>query len=158
MTDKSTVRALAQFFDDIRLESTGKLILIGQYFTDLVLAPGVLPTDRLAILITVRWPKDFVPNSFAIRIEVTGQAPIVQEMPPPPPMAQTDAAPSPFAGVTAQTVIHCRFIPLRVGDCIDVWVQVDGENIPAGRLSVTGVPPAAMVMKPTQMVNPTEAQ
>ena len=62
------VRALAQFFDDIRMEFTGKLILIGQSMDDLLLQKdSPLPFDRLAILVTMRWPRDYSPSSFKLK-------------------------------------------------------------------------------------------
>jgi hypothetical protein len=138
MTDKNIpVIGFAQFFDDIRREDNGKLIAIGMYTGDMVLPPGAPPADRLAILITVKWPLTYTPSSLNVRVEVPGQPPITMaDAFEAPRSAPLEAPPSSFAGATLQTVIQSRFPPLRIGDKIDVWLLVDEHEIPAGRLQV----------------------
>jgi hypothetical protein len=141
----SPVRALAQFFDDIRVEATGKLILIGQYYGDMLLPPNlVVPIDRLAALVTMRWPRDHKPNDLSLRIEITGQPTIAQDLAGVPEIDLSDKPVSPFSSITAQGMVHIRFLPLRIGDNIDVWVSADGVDVPAGRLHVGAGAPLVM--------------
>ena len=135
-TEKPPIIALAQFFDDIRMEVTGKAILIGQYAGYMVLSPGSMPVDRVAVLLTVRWPRDYTPREMGMKIDVPGQPPLVHPLPALSPPDFTNKPPSPFSGVMMQAVLHLRFAPLRIGDTIDVWFQADGHDFPAGRLSL----------------------
>ena len=137
MTDtRPPIEAYAQFFDDIRIEITGKMILIGQYVGDLVLIPGPMILDRLSVLFTARWPRETKPKQLGIRVEIPGQPHISQVLPAPAMPDFTNKPISPFAGVTVQGIIQLRFPPLRIGDIIDVWIQADDYDIPAGRLNV----------------------
>jgi hypothetical protein len=145
-SEKSPVIAWAQFFDDIRAEATGKLILIGQYPIDMILLPNSLPVDRLAVLLTARWPREYELKTLGVRIEIPGQPPIIQSLPAP--MKSDFAGPpvSPFSGLITQAVLQLRFAPLRIGDVIDVWLLTDGDEVPAGRLRIVeGPPPASLV-------------
>jgi hypothetical protein len=136
-SNDSPVRALAQFFDDIRVEITGKLILIGQYQNQLVLHPeNPVPLDRLSVLITMRWPRGYHPKKVSLKAFLSGQPPIVQDLPPIQEAEFGDKPISPFSGVTAQMLLNCWFLPLRGGDFFDVWAIVDDVDIPAGRLEV----------------------
>jgi hypothetical protein len=143
-SDRVPVRALALFFDDIRLEIGGKLTLIGQYAGDLWLNPASQPTDRLAVLLHLTWPREYEPRNCAFRIEVTGQPPIAQDFPTPRKPDFSNKPLSPFSGILVQLAVHLRFPPLRTGDIIDVWCKVDDHELPAGRLRIgapQGQPP-----------------
>lgn len=139
--DAPPVSVFAQFLDDIRIEATGKAILIGQYTNgEMILPPGFPPVDRLSILITARWPRSYRPEKFGLHIEIPGQPPLDQDFPP---LAEPEFAgkpETPFSGTTMQAIIQARFPPLRVGDTIDVWVKIDGHDFPAGRLTVHDKP------------------
>jgi hypothetical protein len=135
---ESPIIAFAQFFDDIRMEINGKAILIGQYAGDLILQAGFpVFVDRLAILLTVKWPRDYMPNGLSIEINIPGQPKINQPLDNPPSMDFSHRPLSDFSGVMLQWVIQLRFAPLRAGDIIDVWFKADGRELPAGRLFVT---------------------
>jgi hypothetical protein len=140
--------ALAQFFDDIRVEITGKTILIGQYVGDMILASGALPVDRLAVLLSAKWPRDYLPQTIGVKIDVTAQASIIQSFAVPEPSGLSDKPPTPFAGVTMQAMFQLRFPPVRVGDFVDVWLQVDGRDIPAGRLKIVDQPRPELALRP----------
>jgi len=136
MSDLPSITAIALFFDDIRFESNNKLILIGQYASDMIVSPGSLPVDRLSILLHVRWPLDFTPKTVIVRVSVPGQPPMVQPLPTSDPIIITRPK-SEFSSVIMQGIVQLRFPPLRAGDTIDVWVQLDGHDIPAGRLHIS---------------------
>jgi len=138
MTEKPPITALAQFFDDIRMEVNGKTILIGQYNGDLILPQGTpMMVDRLAILLTARWPRDYVPKELGFKISIPGQPQIDQPLAPLPTVDFSDRPVSDFSGVMIHGAIQLRFAPLRVGDTIEVWLKADGHDLPAGRLTVT---------------------
>lgn len=137
-----SITATALFFDDIRVEVTGKMILIGQYVGDMILGGGAPPVDRLAVLLNARWPRDYVPASLRVRIEIPGSPNIEYPLPLPAPMDFSNIPVSPFSGVVTGFAIFLRFAPLRVGDMIDVWILADGTEFPAGRLRVSAQPTA----------------
>lgn len=140
-SDKPPIIAFAQFFDDIRLEVTGKFILIGQYVGTMLIIPGTQLVDRLAVLLTVRWPRDHMPSSLGVNVDIPGQPPIVQALPTPSTPDFADKPLSPFAGIATQAILQLRFPPLRSGDIIDVWFEADGHKFPAGRLYVSDKAP-----------------
>jgi hypothetical protein len=140
MTDRPPITAMALFFDDVRFEVTGKVILIGQYVGDLILPDGAAPVDRLAVLVHVRGPRDYMPVRLGVRIEVPGTPPVVRQFPSPAASDFSDTPLSPFSASTMQAVIQLRFPPLRAGDLVDVWVQSDGNEFPAGRLRISNHP------------------
>jgi len=136
--DQPPVVALAQFFDDVRIEVTGKSILIGQYSGDLFLHPSSpFSVDRLTVLLTAGWPRDYLPKACGVRIDIPAQQPVKQQFPLPKEPDFTGKPLSPFAGVTIQGIIMLRFAPLRIGDAIDVWFLADDCEIPAGRLRIS---------------------
>ena len=119
-TERPPIIALAQFFDDIRVEVTGKAILIGQYASYMVLSPGMMPVDRLAVLLTVRWPRDYIPREMGMKIDVPGQLPLVYPLPAPSPPDFTNKPLSPFAGVMMQAVLQLRSLRAS-GDFDQYW-------------------------------------
>lgn len=132
--DKKSIIVLAMFFDDIRLEVGNKFSLIGQYSGVMNIHEGSMPVDRLAVLLHMRWHPDLSLNKGEIRISVTGQPLYRQDIPIPPlnnPIPRTE-----FSANIAQIAVHMRFPPLRVGDSIDVWADLDGVEYVAGRLRV----------------------
>jgi hypothetical protein len=136
-SEKSPVTAWAQFFDDIRMEASGKPILIGQYVTDMVIPLGSMPVDRLAVLIAAKWPREYWPTTLMVRINMPGQPPIEAALPVPEKIDVSDKPLSPFSGYITQVAIQLRFAPLRAGDILDVWLRADEHDIPAGRLRIT---------------------
>lgn len=136
--DTSPIIATALFFDDIRLEVGNKLSMLGNYAGVLSIptAPSAgISVDRLAIFLYVRWDPDYHhPTNIAARILVPGQPPIQQTFPSPG--VNPDPQTTPFKATIMQAVISLRFPPLRVGDAIEVWAEIDGVDYPAGRLRV----------------------
>src|SRR5882757_9191217 len=112
MTDQPPITAIALFFDDIRWEVTGKTILIGQYVGDLVLpSAAVPPPDRLAVLLHMRWPRDYRPAAIAVRIDIPGSPPISRQLSLPASPDYAGRPLSPFAGTIMQGVVQVHFLP-----------------------------------------------
>ena len=140
MNQKDQATALAIFCDDIRVEVTGKLFCIGVYTTNVHIRPEDI-FDRVAVLITIKWPRALIPNFVGVKTQVTAQP----EMPYQALQFQslnmsTDKPISPFSGFKMKTFLQLRFPPLRVDDTIDVWVKVDDQEIPAGRIYIEKAP------------------
>ncbi|MGC8476609.1 MAG: hypothetical protein ACP5NP_09675 [Acetobacteraceae bacterium] len=133
MSAPSSLQALALFFDDIRLELGYKFTLIGQYLGDVYLPPGAPPLDRLAILLIARWPLDWFPASVSARVVLPRQDPVIQQLPVQP-SAMPPPAQTAFSGYNFQAAMNLRFAPLQTGDIIEVWMNFDGDYVPAGRL------------------------
>jgi hypothetical protein len=77
--DRTPITGVALFFDDIRIEIGAKLTLIGQYIGTLFHNESAIPIERLAVLLYLRWPRDYIPENCSIRVEITGQPPVTQE-------------------------------------------------------------------------------
>ncbi len=62
---------------------------------------------------------------------------------------------TPFAGHNFQAALQIRFAPLQAGDMVEVWMNFDGHDLPAGQLRIIddiaalGVPPENAVDAPT---------
>lgn len=134
--DPPPITTLAQFFDDVRVEANGKLILIGQYSGDLMFPLGMPSPDQIAILVTSKWPRSYTPSALGIKINIPGQPPVIPPSLQIPEHQPLDDPPSPFAGMLMQAMVQCRLPPLRGGDFIDVWILADGHELPAGRLRI----------------------
>ena len=130
------VTAIALFFDDIRKEVGNKLTCVGQYVVDLGLPAGIA-VDRLAILLHLRWPLDYKPESLSVRVDLPtqGDGPY-QPLPIDLALPVVEDPHSPFSQTVLQGVLLLRLPPLRGGDAIAVWVRVDKHDFPAGRLFV----------------------
>ena len=133
------VRVVALFFDDARLEVTGKAILIGQYTSEIGIHDPLL-LDRLCVFLDIRWPRDYQPSNLTVRVDIPSQPlPVETELMVPAPLDYSNKPQSPFSGAVMQGVVQLRFPPLRYNDNIDVWVTVDGHRFAAGRVTI--VPP-----------------
>lgn len=141
MEAASPITAIALFFDDIRMEVTGKNIFIGQYTDQLFLAPAAPPTDRIWVVFFVRWPLSYSPRSMSVKVEVPGQPPINQPFNVP---QLTATGEPPFDYAMMQAIVQLRFLPLRVNDVLRAWIEVDGRELPAGYLRVGELPKQMM--------------
>lgn len=158
MSVPASLRVLALFFDDVRFEIGAKFTLVGQYQADLYIPPNAPPFDRLAVLLIARWPLDWFPTSIAARLVLPRQDPVVEQFPVGSP-TETSEPLTPFAGHYFQAVLHMRFAPLRVGDAIEVWMTLDGHDLPAGRLRIIDAPgalPSNAVGVPTPPAAPSK--
>lgn len=138
MTDSLSVQASVLFCDDIRVESTGKLFCVGVYTARLGLFENA-PVDRLGVLVSIRWPRDYRPDALAIKLLLPGMRegewqPL--DMPSSYPELPPGQLPSPFAGMVINAVINVRFPAARIGDVVDLWLRADGRELPVGRLDI----------------------
>jgi len=121
------IQATSMFCDDVRMETCGKIMLIGCYPGNILVLNPAQPIDRLWILTKIFWPRDFDVTGMRLRIDLPAQEPgfvNVQNAPPP-----TDAiTPS------ATCVWQLRFLPLRPGDLIRVSVDLGGRMLQCGEL------------------------
>jgi hypothetical protein len=140
MKDETPVTAIAFFFDDARLEVGNKFSFMGMYVDDAVLSTPNVPFDRLAVLLHIRWRRDFEAGSFKFRIEIPRQDPISHEIEPPAPDPGKSPTTTPFAEMQLNAVLNLRFPPLQPGDDIKIWAIIDGIDVPAGRLVIRGPP------------------
>jgi len=127
------ISVIALFFDDIRIEVTGKNIFVGQYIDQVLLAPDAPPLDRLWVAFFIRLPLGYSPHSMAVKIDIPGQPPINQMFSSPPTTAHAEA---PFDYASVQAIVQLRFPPLRPNDVVRAWIEVDGQEFPGGYLRV----------------------
>jgi len=140
MTDG--VQAVALFFDELRFEVHNKFSLMGQYVGAMyLLDPMRAPVDRLGIIVYAKWPLELRPHTLCLRIELPRQEPLDFDLTAQQQFPESSEPPSPFRSRLFQTGMNLRFPPLQVGDALDVWLTVNDQVIPAGRLSIRSQPP-----------------
>lgn len=142
MTEVAPIVVTAMFLDDIRMEVGSKLSLMGMYTSTMALPEGAL-VDRISIFLYLRWHPDHItPKHCVVRIQVTGQPETRQEFP----IVEMELPPgrTPFTAQFLNTAVQMRFPPLRVGDSVDVWADIDGDEYPAGRLRIVAAAPPAL--------------
>jgi len=121
------ILATSMFCDDVRVEATGKLILVGCYPGNIMVVNPTQPVDRIWIFTKILWPRDFDVTGMRLRIDMPAQEPAfvtVQNSPPP----------SPEVSPAATCVWQLRFLPLRAGDLIRIGVELAGRIVPCGEL------------------------
>jgi hypothetical protein len=124
------------FCDDIRMEATGKLTLIGCYPGNVILANPAQPIDRLCIYTKVIWGKDFDASALRLRVDLPAQEPNFMDVQTSSPA--TDETPG-----LATCVMNLRFPPLRVGDRLRVGVTAGSRLFYSGELLVIQAAPPA---------------
>jgi hypothetical protein len=127
------ILATSLFCDDVRMEATGKLMLIGCYPGNIIVVNPAQPLDRLWVFTKILWPRDFDPAGLRMRIDLPAQQPgymPVQTMAP----AHADMMPS------ATCVWQLRILPLRVGDVLRVGVELGGRVAHSGELLAVAQP------------------
>jgi hypothetical protein len=130
------ILATSLFCDDVRVETTGKLILIGCYPGNMIVLNPAQPVDRLWVFTKITWPKDFDVTGMRLRIDMPAQEPGFVTV-------QNNPAPAPDMSPGATCVWQLRFLPLRPGDLIRVGVELGGRVVPSGELlTVAPAPPA----------------
>jgi hypothetical protein len=120
------------FCDDIRLEATGKLNLVGCYPGNVIIASPHQPIDRLFIYTRLVWGHDFDPTGLRLRVDMPGQEPSFMEV-------QSITPATPESPGVAACVMNLRFPPLRVGDRLQVHIDAGAHTAITGELFV--VPP-----------------
>ncbi len=135
--------AVVLFCDDVRLEATGKLTLVGHYVGESCHLPAHATMDRCAIYLHATWPWRIEPKAVSLRVDLPGREPTVHpvRIAARGERATTEAPPDAFL---LQSYLHLRFSPLQDGDTLRVFLRVDGSERPAGQLTVRrAAPPAA---------------
>lgn len=146
MTDGIEVQAL--FCDEVRLETGGKVSAMGLYTGALLLLdPADNPVDRLGIVVSVVWPREFRPDKIGIRVQLPRQELLQGDLPEALPGRLQEEALAGSKKLRLFSSFNIRTVPLQPGDVIEVWLMVNEQAFSAGRLHVQGAPtlqPAAV--------------
>jgi hypothetical protein len=127
--------AIVLFCDDVRLEATGKLTLVGHYVSQSCQLSARATLDRCAIYLHATWPWRIEPKEVALRVDVPRREPTVY----PVRIAERAKRPpgeAPPEVFLLQSYLHLRFPPLEDGDSLRVFLRVDGTERPAGHITV----------------------
>jgi hypothetical protein len=127
------VLSVSVFCDDIRMEATGKLTLVGCYPGSVIIATPGQPIDRLCIYTRMMWGNEFDPAGLRLRVDLPAQEPNFMQV------QSTSPATQETPGL-ATCVMNLRFAPLRVGDRLRVSVDAGGRLITSGDLTVVPAP------------------
>lgn len=134
--------AIANFFDDIRLEFGGKMSLMGIYQSDLLVPnnPTVIPKLCCKITVTTSHDQPFRSVSFRVRCDKTV---LVEQVLPPATIEElakqlrdNEDPQDPFQRLSLSG--HLVIAPLLVDRSFTIKAEavVNGEVLPAGRLKV----------------------
>lgn len=134
--------AIANFFDDIRLELGGKMSLMGIYQADLLVPnnPTVIPKLCCKIIVTTSQDQPFRSASFRVRSDETV---LVEQVLPSDALEQlakqvrdSEDPQDPFQRFSLSA--HLVIAPLLVDRSFTIKAEavVDGEVLPAGRLKI----------------------
>jgi hypothetical protein len=132
--DRLPIMAVSQFCDDVRMETTGKLFLIGCYPANIIALNPAHSTDRLWVVTKILWPRDFDATGMRICIDVPAQQPGFVAV-------ETDASTNSSTMLSATSAWQVRFPPLRPGDVIRVHVECGGGRVNCGELTAAALPP-----------------
>ncbi len=132
-SDRLPIMATTHFCDDLRIEATGKLLLVGCYPGSLILLNSAAPIDRLWVVTKILWPRGFDVTDMRMRIDVPAQEPGFVPVAP----VSSDTA---SAMLTATCAWQLRFPPLRPGDVIRVRVECGGGTVNCGELAAAAAP------------------
>ncbi len=135
-TEAVSVLSVSVFCDDIRMEATGKLTLIGCYPGNVIMAVPGQPIDRLCIYTRMTWGNDFDPAGLRLRVDLPAQEPNFMQV-------QSTAPATDESQGLATCVMNLRFPPLRIGDRLRVSVDAGGQLITSGDLVVVPAPAPA---------------
>ena len=131
------ILATSVFCDDVRLEATGKVTLVGCYPGNVVVSEAAHPVDRLWVFTKLTWGNDFDPAGLRMRADFPAQETGLMNVQPNP--VERDG----MAG-NAICVWQLRFYPLRPGDVLRVAVERGGSVLPCGEILAI---PAAQVTR-----------
>ncbi|MBU9598150.1 hypothetical protein LGN04_29190 [Burkholderia multivorans] len=134
--------AIANFFDDIRLELGGKISLMGIYQSDLLVPnnPTVIPKLCCKITVTTSLDQPFRAASFRVRSDETV---LVEQVLPSDVLEglakqvrDNEDPEDPFQRISL--IGHLIITPLLVDKSFTIKAEavVDGEVLPAGRLKI----------------------
>lgn len=139
MTGGIEVQAL--FCDEVRVETGGKVSAMGLYTGALLLPdPADNPVDRLGIVVSAIWPREFRPDKIGIRFQLPRQELLQGDLPEALAGRLQEGALAGSEAFRLLSSFNIRTVPLRPGDVIEVWLIVNEQALPAGRLHVQGAP------------------
>ncbi len=131
--DSLPVLTVSVFCDDVRMEATGKLTLVGCYPGNVLIATPGNPIDRLCIYTKMTWGQDFDPAGMRLRVDLPAQEPNFMSV-------QTTSPATEHEPGVATCVMNLRFPPLRIGDRLRVSLDAGGRLINSGDLLVVQPP------------------
>jgi hypothetical protein len=138
------VYATGLFFDDIRFEVGNKLSLMGMYQGELQRYSPDMIIDRIGVIVLAKWSYEDPPTHCRIVCEVPRTTIPPLDLPlldaPNVPPQETR---SPFAGIVLTVPFNIRLPNLVGGEAVAVWMEVNDERVPLGRLVVKDVFAAA---------------
>ena len=67
--------------DDLRLEVSGKIIIVGMYPSNIVMPTAELVVPQLQFFFTVDFPRDAVPQRLSYEVELPGEQPQRSDVP-----------------------------------------------------------------------------
>ncbi|MGI4796778.1 MAG: hypothetical protein ACRYG8_22540 [Janthinobacterium lividum] len=119
--------ATSMFCDDVRLEATGKLSMIGCYPGNVILASPEQPVSHLWVLTKLLWHRGFDPAGLRVRVDLPAQAPGYMAV-------KVDPHVNDALANTALCVWQLRFHPLRIGDVLRISVEQGAAQLHCGEL------------------------
>ena len=119
--------ASSMFCDDVRLEATGKLSMIGCYPGNVILAAPEQPVSHLWVLTKLMWHNGFDPVGLRMRVDLPAQAPGYMAV-------RVDPSVNEALANSALCVWQLRFLPLRVGDILRISVEQGTARLHCGEL------------------------
>jgi hypothetical protein len=133
--------ATSLFCDEIRMEASSKLLLIGCYPGNvIVLNPGQ-PIDRVSVLTKIVWSQGFDPGGLRLRVDLPAQDSHFMQV-------QPLATPNHKMLGSAVCIWALRLLPLRAGDLLRVGLEHGDVHLPCGELLVMdGGAAAAQVVR-----------
>ena len=121
------ILATSLFCDDVRLEASGKLTLVGCYPGNVIVSEASHPVDRLWVVTRLTWGKDFDPAGLRLRVDFPAQDAGFMNV---------QANPVERDGMAGNAVCawQIRFHPLRPGDVLRVSAERRGSLLSCGEI------------------------
>ncbi len=127
--EKATLPLLASctFCDDVRQEANGKLLMIGCYPGNVIVANPVHPITQLWLFTKLMWQNDFDATGLRVRVDLMAQGTAYMDVIANPGVNDALAR-------TATCIWPLRLLPLRAGDLFRVSLEQGHVNLPCGEL------------------------
>lgn len=131
--------AIASFCDDVRHETSGKRIIIGEYGPDLIVPTVPHECSRLCVVVRISFPKDAALSGVGLRLVLPGGRIEEQALPaPPPPKYSSDER------LDRRTVVACfvfdkLMLPEAGALVAEVTVPEVVAVMPAGSLQIVNL-------------------
>jgi hypothetical protein len=133
---------VSMFFDDVKVDAYGKLILGGLYLGETCIVLGHHQFDRLWILTYARWYGGFKPRSLAVRVDVPTWQPLLFAIPNPRDARMIRGESESYA--LTEALVNIQLGAVHAGDCIRTWLRVDGVDHPSGKLMIKTSAPTGL--------------